>query len=617
MRRMRWLTAIVALALVATACGGNGGGESQPSQPAETAAAAGTAPTSDAANSSGAADAEADEAPAADSESEAVGGDETGDLLVAPVDTTTSVAPPADDSDAGAGSPSEPQPQRGGTLRVGVVAEGDGLNPAANSFSGPVYIMGYSVFDPLAYYDTEGNWIPMLAESWTKIGDGTRWQMKVREGIRFHDGTELTADDVVATLSAQLADPVLSLAYRPVFDPAEPIRRIDEYTVEYVGVRPSARLPLAFTSQLGMILPSEWLERSLADPTLNQMPVGTGPFMVESRVPHETTVLVRNPDYWAADTIDVYLDRIEIHPITDSTVASERLLAGELDLVVVDGPDAILALREAAEVGVGTVENQLGEESLAFINAQSPVFSDIRARQALTFATDQDTYLELIGQGTASAADSMFHRRLVWNNPDVVQETNMAQRAAPLVDAYCADSPQNCTDGRINMRFGISGPSVDSERAVGLLNDTWSEFFNVDTSVKPLSELIIDVVLGNFDVALAEAFGSVDPDSDAIWMECAAIGFISLNFNRYCDPERDALIFEQRATDDLDRRVEIWRRIQEINQDAYIYIFLNHANWVIGWRDNVHNVCGQIGPTGEKLFCNNQGRVWLNQLWLN
>ena len=615
-----WLAAAVALALISGACGGgDGDGDSQPSQaadPAEPAGSAETAPSPEQGDSSGA----TDEAPAtSDTGPDAV---EEQELLVAPVDTTTTTTapPPADgDEDGGEAVPEAPveQESQSGTLRVAILAEGDGLNPAANSISGPVYNIAYSVFDPLAYYDTQGNWVPVLAESWTKIGDGTTWQMKLREGIRFHDGTELDADDVVATIGAQLADPVLSVAFRPGFDPDAPIVKIDDYTVQFKGVRPSARLPIAFTSQLGMILPSEWLQLAAADPSLNQTPVGTGPFMVDSRVLGEKTVLVRNPDYWAADTIDIYLDRIEVQPITDSTIAVQRLIAGDLDLVIVSGAEAILTLRDAADQGVRTVENQRSEDSLMIINAASPVFSDIRARQALTFATDQDLYVDLIRQGTTQAADTMFHPDLIWRNPNVEQETNMPERARPLVESYCADNPQNCSDGKINMRFGTPGPSVESDRTVDLLVDTWDEFFNLDTTVEPLSEMIVDVVLGNYDVVLVSAFGAVDPDNDAIFMECGTIGFIALNFARYCDEERDELLYEQRRIDDLDRRVAIWHRIQEINRDAYIYIFMAHDNWTIGARDNVQNICGQIGPTGDPLFCNNQGRIWLNQLWLS
>ena len=621
-----WFAAALALSLIAGACGG--GGDEQRPPAAETSAPAGEAAQSEPADSGTATD---EEPAATDTGDGGAGEEEEQELLVAPVDTTTTTTtttPPDDDTEeAPTGEsegeetvteePDEAGPRRGGTLRVAVLAEGDGLNPAANNFSGPVYVTAYSLFDPLTYYDTQGNWLPFVAESWTKIGDGTQWQMKLREGIRFHDGTELDADDVVATFNAMLSDPALAIAFEPGFDPDQPIVKIDDYTVQYKGVRPAGRLPIAFTSQFGMIMPSEWLERAASDPTLNQMPVGTGPFMIESRILDEKTVLVRNPDYWAADIIDTYLDRIEIYPITDNTIAAQRLIAGELDMVVVSGTDAILTLRDAADQGVRTIENQRSEETLMILNAASQVFSDIRARQALTFATDQELYLELIRQGTSQAAHTMFHPDLLWRNPDVVQETNMPELAGPLVAAHCADFGAHCTDGKINMRVGIPGPSVEADRTVDLLTATWGEFFNLDPKVAHVDELIVDIVLGNFDAALAFTFGAVDPDNDAIFMECGSIGFIALNFARYCDPERDELLYEQRRIGDLDRRVEIWHRIQEINRDAYIYIFLAHDNWTVGVRDNVQNLCGQIGPTGDQLFCNNQGRIWLNQLWLS
>ena len=508
-------------------------------------------------------------------------------------------------------------PQRGGTLRVSVEAETDGLNPAANTFAVSALTMAYPIFDPLAYFDPEGNWIPILAESFTKIGDGSAWQMKLREGIRFHDGSELDATDVVATFNAQLADPVVSVAYVSTFDPDEPIRMVDKYTVQYNGVDPSARLPIAFTGQLGMVLPSEWLERALQDPSLNQMPVGQGPFMIDSRIQDEVTVLVRNPDYWAADRVDILLDRIEIYPITDSVAAAERLIAGDLHLAVTDSIDAALALREAADRGVSTIENNRSEEDFLVLNTQRPPFDDLRVRQALTFATDRDAYVELIGQGVGQAADSMFHPDLYWHNPAIRQETNMAERAGPLVDAYCAENGDGCTDGRIDIEYLFAGPSVEASRTTDLLVDSWSDYFNVSQSQKLQDEVIIDVVLGNFGVVASRLFGAVDPDNDALWLSCGAIGFISLNFPRYCDPARDELLAEQRRIDDLERRRQIWFEIAERVRDAYSYVFLKHSNWTAGAAGNVHRVCGQTAPDGEEMFCNNQGRIHLSGIWLS
>ena len=636
-----WLGAVLAFALIAAACGGGGDdGESQPTQAVETTETAAPSGSADSGADDGAAEADAGDssgeaAPApTDTEPETVE-----EPLVAPVDTTTTTTapPPAEDGEEAVveAPPTTTVPQFGGTLRVGVEAEGDSLNPTSGSFAVSAYVMTYPIFEPVAYWDTSGNWIPYLAESFTPINGGESWQMKLREGVRFHDGTTLDADDVVATYEAQLLDLEVSLAVRPFYPPEGGVVKVDDLTVQFNPLEPMANFPQYVTSQLGMVPPSEWLARALEDPTLNQFPVGTGPFMIDSRVQDERTVLVRNPDYWAADITDIYLDRIEVYPITDTVIAAERLAAGDIDLMVTSNSDAILTLRDSADAGVRTIENVRSSEDFAMMNVQQPPFNDIRARQALTFATDRQGYVDFIRQGTAPAADTMFHPDLIWHNPDVKQETNMPERAGALVAAYCADNPGDhewpvftgerrpyCTDGKINMELQFSGPSVAQTRIADLLIGSWEDFFNVDRNELLQDEHITETAIGFFNVVTWRQFGAVDPDNDVLWIQCASIDFISLNWPRDCDPERDALLFEQRALSNRDpderaRRVEIWHQVQEDLRDSYTYIFFNHANWTIGYRDNVHNICGQTSPDGMELFCNNQGRVQLHQVWLS
>ena len=596
---MRGCAALLVIALVAAACGGDGDdGDSQPSQDVQTTETAAPAePVGD-----------GEEAPAP-----VVTEPDDQEPLLAPVDTTTTTTP-SDDAEA----PAELEPQFGGTLRVGVEAEGDSLNPAAGSFAVSAYVMTYPMFDPVAYWDVNGRWIPYLAESFKPIGDASSWEMKLREGVLFHDGTTLGSEDVIATFEAQLKDQVIALAVKPAFQAENPIEVIDDLTVQYNLVEPNAHFPQQVTSQLGMILPSEWLARVLEEEELNQMPVGTGPFMIESRSLDEVTVLVRNPDYWAADITDIYLDRIEIYPITDPVIAAERVAAGDLDLVVTSNSDAILTLQEAKGEGVETIDNVRSSEDFAMMNTQKAPFDDIRVRQALTFATDQDTYVALIRQGTAPPADTMFHPDLDWHNPDVVQETNSPERAGPLVAEYCGEFPDKCTDdGRINIELQYSGPSKAQTRIAELLIDSWEEYFNVEVDDLPQDLHIQQVALGLYNVATWRQFGAVDPDNDVLWLECRSLKGISLNFPRNCSEERDALMYEQRATTDVNRRIEIWHEVQEMIRDSYSYIFFNHANWTIGARENVRKICGQTSPDGVELFCNNQGRVQLHQVWLS
>lgn len=592
-----WLAVLLALAVVAAACGGGGDGPVETGQDDDGQSSPATAAETPQGNADDAADDQPGDAP--DEEP----------TLVAPIDTTTTAAPVEDEEE-------EIVPKFGGTLRVAVEAEGDGLNPAANSFAVSAYIMTYPIFDPLAYWDNQGRWIPYLAESFTPIDGGKSWEMKLREGVRFHDGTTLDADDALATFQAQLADPIVSLAVRPFFPEGGAAEKVDDLTVRFNPLHQTNFFPQTITSQLGMIAPSEWLERAAEDPALNQSPVGTGPFKLERRDQDEVTVLVRNEDYWAADTIDIYLDRIEIYPITDTAISAERLAAGDLDLMVTSQTEGILTLREAE--GVKTIENLRSSEDYAMMNTARPPFDDIRARQALTFATDRDLYVELIRQGTSPTADSIFHPDLVWHNPDVKQETNMPERAGPLVESYCGDFPDNCSDGKINIELQYSGPSVLQTRIADLLENSWEDYFNVTQEELPQDQHITQVALGEWNAVTWRQFGAVDPDNDVLWLTCIAIGFIALNFPRYCDEERDALMFEQRVTEDQGRRVEIWREVSQMIRDSYTYIFFNHANWTIGARENVRNICGQKSPAGDiELFCNNQGRVQLHQIWLS
>lgn len=508
-----------------------------------------------------------------------------------------------------------PEPVAGGTLRVAVEAETDGLNPAANNFAVSAYTMGFAIFDPLFYIDKDGNWFPFLAESATPVGDGSSWQVKVREGITFHDGTPLNADALIANFETAITDPIISLAIVPSYPAENRYEKIDEYTLQYNLIRPSAHFPINLTSQLGMVASPTWLAAAAEDDSLNQWPVGTGPFVIESRNQDVSTKVVKNPDYWRG-TDDIYVDAIEFFITTDTALAAEQLAAGDLDIVITDNADATLTLRDADNVS--TFENLYSGERFVMLNTRATPMDDIRVRQALTFATDRTAYYDLIAQRTAPLADSMYHPDLIWNNPDVVQEGNMFDQAGPLVDSYCADFAENCTNGKVNIELQFSGPSTLQTRIADVLSDGWEPYFEIERQQLPQDQHILQTAIGQFQVVTWRQFGAVDPDNEVVWLECAtATGGITLNWVRLCNEDRDALLFEQRATGDLDRRVEIMQEIQAEIQATYSYIFLTHANWTVGFRNAVKNICGQTGPDGVVLVCNNQGRGFYHNVWID
>jgi peptide/nickel transport system substrate-binding protein len=522
-------------------------------------------------------------------------------------DGTDAGVPP--DEDAG-------EPQTGGTLRVGLEAETDGLDPTTNRFAVAGYQMGNAVFDAIAAPNTDGQWVPYLAESFTPNDDFTEWDIKLREGITFHDGEPLNAEALIANLENALADPLVSLAVRAFFpedDEAPFWEVVDDLTVRVFMRRPTANLPANLTGQLGMVASPKWLAATIDNPALKQEPVGTGPFVFDSRTPDQVTRFVRNEDWWNGSA---YLDAIEFYPVTDSEVAAGQLIAGDLDSTGTTNADAIISLRETD--GLDLIEDDNGEESFAMMNTGAPPFDDVRVREAITLATPRDDYIDFVGQGILRGADSMFTPDSPYYNPDVVQETDQPELAQALIDDYCAEFPDNCAGGKINVDLLYSGPSVIQDKIADILTDGWGDYFNVTPEVVLQDDLITRVAIGGYQIVTWRQFGAEDPDADMVWMSCESIvAGISLNWPKFCSEVRDAELFLQRATEGTDEeRVEAWQEIAKLSNEAFTYIFFTHTLWTNAFADNVHGVCEAETPEGEQLYCTLNGRHLHSTIWL-
>lgn len=522
----------------------------------------------------------------------------------------------------------ELEPQFGGTLRYAIEADVDGLNPTQNNIAASGYVILNAVFDTLASYDADDNAVADLAESFTPNDDYTQWEVKLREGVLFHDGTPLNAEAVVANFRSLRASALPALAVNPYFPPApataeEPdpaIDIVDDLTVRFNLLDANLLFPATLTGQLGMVASPTWLAAAAADPTLNQQPVGTGPFKFESRSEDSVTRFVRNDDWWGGD---VYLDAVEFLPVTDTQTRGELLLNGEIEALHTTGFPLIAELE--AE-GFQQVLDETGEESFGMLNASVPPFDDLRARQAVTLASPIEQYNLLINEGLSTRANGRFIPTSPNHNPDVVQLGDDIEAAKPLVAEYCAEKGAEtnpltggptCTDGKINMELQWSGPSVDQTRIADLLEQAYTEAgFNVIRQEIPQDDHIIQVALGQYNMVTWRQFGSPGIAPDNVWLECRTIGFISLNWPRYCDEERDAKLLEAQVIEDPAARAVIYQEVEQMIADAATYIFFNHTRWSNAFADNVYGVCNGVLPDGSTARCTSNGAGRLNQIWL-
>ena len=590
---MKLLVALMAMAMVATACGG--GGDDSSSSDSSSASEA-TETSSDSSSASEAAE-EEEEAEESSSSSEAAE-EEAEEEEAAPIVENQ--------------EESVLEPVFGGTLRWGIQAESDGINPTASALSASGLVMMNAVFDTLAFFDVDGNWVPHLAESFTPSADCKTWTMKLREGVTFHDGTALNTAAVSVNFLAQFSDPLVGLAVRPYYaSTEEAITLVDDLTMTYNLSDSNCNFPTSLTGQLGAVGSPTWLAAALEDPTLDQQPVGTGPFVFDSRTQDSVTKFVKNQNYWGGN---VYLDAVEFYPITDPDVRTRLLLEGELDGMASTNAESIAQL---AELDAVQVLDDTGDESFLMLNSASAPFDDIRARQAITHATPRDNYNTLINLDVTRKADQMFTPESPYYNPDVVQLSDRPELAGPLVADYCEDNPGNCDGGKINIEYQYSGPSVVGERIADLLVEGWSDFFNVTVQVLPQDAHIQEAAFGIYDSIGWRQFGAVNPGDDRVWLLCRAVGGISLNWPRFCDESRDTIILEADALTDAADKAPLYQELSQKINDDYLYVFYHHTLWSLALADDVQNLCEATSLEGIQFRCQVNGRNLFQSTFLS
>jgi peptide/nickel transport system substrate-binding protein len=538
---------------------------------------------------------------------------ETGDIIT---DEPVTEEPAGEGSESGGEEqpdeePAVADPVRGGTLRYALEADVDGLNPATSNLSSPGLMMVGTVMDTLAAFDTDGRAVPYLAESFTPNDDFTSWDVRLRPGVSFHDGSPLDAAALKFNFDTQQQDPIVGLAIRPFFPDDGAVEIVDDLTVRYNLLEANAYFPGSLATQVGFVASPTWLAAAIADPTLNQQPVGTGPFAFDSRSQDSVTRFVRNETWWNGE---VWLDAIEYLPITDPDVRSDLLVAGDIEALQTSDPGSVQKLTE-----IDNLQNLLdetGEENFWMINSSAAPFDDIRARQALALASPRTSYQTLIALGLNRFADQRFIPESKFYNPDVRQVGDEPDAARPLVDDYCSDNPQNCSDGAINMEYQWSGPSVVGTRTADLFEQGVDGLFNMTRQEIPQDDHIAEVITGQYNVVAWRQFGEVDPAQANMWLLCRTAEGLALNFPRSCDEERDALLLQAQATPDEAERIALYQQAEALINEEYVYIFTVHTIWDNAFGANVRGVCDRVSPEGTPLRCAVRGWTFPSSVWL-
>src|SRR5439155_1691872 len=267
-------------------------------------------------------------------------------------------------------------------------------------------ILGYHVFDHLAARDLKtGKVGPSLATSWRTLDD-TTWEVKLRQGVKFHDGTAFTARDVKATFDRGL-DPEKKLTARGNHAKITSVEVVDDHTVRFKTDGP---YPLFVERMTALVMQSERVIKEKGHEWMQENPIGTGPYKLVKWTKKQEHLLARNDDYWGPKPAFKHV-RVRIIPEQATQIA--ELISGGVDVIKAVPPDQMDVINKSGVARTSTspiLRTAMLQLDQAARTGPNP-FTDRRVRQAANLAVDVDAIIKHVlnglGDRTATTINPM------------------------------------------------------------------------------------------------------------------------------------------------------------------------------------------------------------------
>jgi peptide/nickel transport system substrate-binding protein len=456
------------------------------------------------------------------------------------------------------------------------------------------------VYEFLVGRDKKLDLVPELAVSWTQVSP-TVWRFKLRPGVKFHDGTPFTADDVVFSFQ-RAAEPSSQL--RVYANAAGVPKKIDDLTVEFTTNGPNP-VELEHMNTIN-IMSKAWCEKNRATKPQNftqkedmvtaHQANGTGAYMLKSREPDVKTVLVKNPQWWGIKEgrFEGNVDEVIFTPIGSDATRLAALMSGEVDLIndppVQDVPRLkqnggvkVLEGVENRVVFIG-MDQQRDELLYSNVKGKNP-FKDKRVRQALYQAIEIDAIRSTTMRGLSKPTGAMLPAPLSWIvEPEKRFPFDRAKAKQLLADAGYPNGFEVTLDCP-NNRY------VNDEKICQALAAMWSQI-GVTTSVTALPRANYFPKLEKLDTSLY-MLGWGGAATDPIFILQPVLhtangkGDGDYNYGRYTNPKLDALVEQVKTEIDVEKRRRMINEALMIQHDELLTLPLHRQ--VIPWatRSNV------------------------------
>jgi peptide/nickel transport system substrate-binding protein len=499
------------------------------------------------------------------------------------------------------------KPKRGGSATIATLAEIDGFYPPTNHWDTNGFLYANTVYDPLMAVAADGTIAPYLCASMTPNATFDTWTMKLRPGVKFNDGSLLTATVVKSNFTALSASTLTGAALKGLTAVDTP----DPMTVVFTLDAPRPSFPAGLTTQVGFMVGQAMIDASSGSgaPT----PIGTGPFIYESWQPNDHFTATRNPNYWRSGY--PYLDKVTFKPIPDTTQREATLRTGGVDLILSTDADTINRFKtQSAYQLVTSLTKTIGEPTMAFVMLNTAVAptNDLRIRQALAKGLNTAAIRKIFGGGYAKPVNGLFL-------PGSPYYSNPGYPAYDVKGAKTLVSQYKAEHGTPSLQLTtITDPRL--YQVVQVIQQMWSQIgVKVTISTIQQATLITDFITGKYQAATSYQFGVVDPDLNYVWFSTTSVepvGAIGLNFTRNADPQVEAALQAGRVSPSVSVRAAAYKKLNARLAKDLPYLWLQQYPFTGVGDARIQNFANLTLPSGKPGYGFNEGIMFTSQMWM-
>jgi peptide/nickel transport system substrate-binding protein len=474
-----------------------------------------------------------------------------------------------------------------GTLRIGMTANDIPLTwgQPDNGFEGFRFV-GLQLYDALINWDlsskdTPSKLIPGLAESWSVNEDDKRkWTFKLRQGVKFHDGSEFDADAVIFNFEKLFNEKSPQYSARQAslvnfrMPGYESVKKIDKYTVEFTTKEPDSFFPFQICYFL-IASPARW-EKTKDWNKFGQEPSGTGPFKLEKITARERAELVPFKEHWDESRLPK-LDKVILMPLPDPSARTAALLSGQVDWIEAPAPDAIPRIKSQGMTIVSNVYPHVWPWH--FSRVEGSPWNDERVRKAANLAVDRAGIVQLLGGYGVPATGHVVKGSPWYGSPTF--EIKRDVEAAKKLMTEAGFSPDNPVKVKMSISASGSGQMLPLQMNEYIQQNLKEIGIDVEFNVVEWQALLDIWRAGAKSPQAAGSHGvnvsytTQDPYSSFTrFLRSDLAAPNGVNFGYYSDPEMDKLLKETQLTFDPDKRDEILAKVhtKEVNEALFLWV---------------------------------------------